>query len=512
MRRITEKLVWLAAIAGMITVLSIIALAEFQDSSQANETVLTSDTIPPASITNLKVKTYTSSYINWTWRDPPTADFAKVMVYINGKFKANITKGKQYYNATNISQDTLYTISMHTVDTSGNINKTWVNNTAKTATVYEEKAYSHLYEQMDKYKTGNTPRLIQSYVPTSTYNPYPGIYNAHVYDNDLAMLAFLIRGTPEDMRRAKVIREALLWAQNHDQDFNDGRLRDAYWSTDIKAPDGIHSSIIIPDSSTGNMAWTIIAWTTDYEKTGNKTSLNAAKRIGDWIYANTYDTRGAGGYTGGYAGWVPQKVYWKSTEHNEDVYVAFLKLYKITGNITWLNRSLHAKKFLQAMWNQSEGHFWAGTTEDGLTINKKLIPLDVNTWGMLTLGTKYNKSIGWIEKKFKITHHNFTGFDFNDDKDGVWFEGTAQASVMYQVNKSAAKSDYYKKELSRAQVLANNNNGKGIIAACHDGLTTGLEWTYPNALHIGAISWFIFAERSYNPYWNIRTSDRIPYT
>lgn len=509
MRRRTDKLVWLVVISGIITILSIIALAEVQDNSQV---VLTSDTTPPASITNLKVKTYTSTYINWTWKDPLTTDFARVVVYINGKFRTNITKGKQYYNASNLPQNTTYTISTHTVDTSGNINKTWVTNSAKTATVNETKAYLHLYEQMDKYKSGDTPRLIQSYAPTRTYNPNPGIYTAHVYDNDLAMLALLVRGTPEDMRRVKVIREALLWAQSHDQDFNDGRLRDAYWSTDIKAPDSIHSSIMIPDSSMGNMAWTIIAWTTDYEKTGNKTSLNAAKRLGDWIYTNTYDTRGRGGYTGGYVGWVPQKVYWKSTEHNEDVYAAFFKLYKATGNSTWLSRSLHAKKFVEAMWNQSEGHFWTGTTEDGVTINKNLVPLDVNTWGMLTLGTKYNKSTGWIEKKFKVTHHNFTGFDFNNDKDGVWFEGTAQASIMYQVNKSVAKSDYYKKELRRAQVFANNNNGKGIVAVCHDGLTTGMSWTYPNSLHIGATSWFIFAERSYNPYWNIRTSDRIPNT
>lgn len=91
------------------------------------------DTIPPASITGLKNISCGQDYINWTWKDPSNPDFAKVMVYINGKLKTNISKGKQYYKATGLAYNTIYKINTHTVDTSGNINKTWVNNSAKTA-------------------------------------------------------------------------------------------------------------------------------------------------------------------------------------------------------------------------------------------------------------------------------------------------------------------------------------------------------------------------------------------
>lgn len=91
------------------------------------------DAIPPKSITNLTNESYDSSYIIWIWKDPPDYDFSKVMVYINGKFKTNITKGTKYYIATNLTKDTLYTISTHTVDTSGNVNKTWRNHSARTA-------------------------------------------------------------------------------------------------------------------------------------------------------------------------------------------------------------------------------------------------------------------------------------------------------------------------------------------------------------------------------------------
>lgn len=87
----------------------------------------------PANITNLKNITYKPKYINWTWTDPKSANFAKVMIYINGKFKTNVTKGKQFYNATGLIPNTLYKISTHTVDTIGKINNTWVNKTARTA-------------------------------------------------------------------------------------------------------------------------------------------------------------------------------------------------------------------------------------------------------------------------------------------------------------------------------------------------------------------------------------------
>jgi hypothetical protein len=55
------------------------------------------------------------------------------MVFIDGKFKKNVSKGKRYYNATNFESNTKHTISTWTVDMNGNINKTWTNRSAWTA-------------------------------------------------------------------------------------------------------------------------------------------------------------------------------------------------------------------------------------------------------------------------------------------------------------------------------------------------------------------------------------------
>ena len=87
------------------------------------------DTTPPASITNLQNITGTT-WINWTWTNPPDGDFNYTMVYLNGTLKTNTSAS--FYNATTLNPDTYYEIGTHTVDKVGNINSTWVNQTTKT--------------------------------------------------------------------------------------------------------------------------------------------------------------------------------------------------------------------------------------------------------------------------------------------------------------------------------------------------------------------------------------------
>ena len=94
--------------------------------------IRSSDTLPPKSISALKNSTYAQYYIQWNWADPTDSDFSKVMVYIDGRFKTNVSRGVKYYNATNLIPGTTYTISTRTVDIAGNINKIWVNHSART--------------------------------------------------------------------------------------------------------------------------------------------------------------------------------------------------------------------------------------------------------------------------------------------------------------------------------------------------------------------------------------------
>ncbi len=100
-----------------------------------NPAVQVPDNTPPEGITDLRNITYSQMHINWTWTDPSDTDFKEVSIYLNGIFQSNVTAGMQYYNATELRPDTVYEISTLTVDRSGNINQTWVNDTERTAPV-----------------------------------------------------------------------------------------------------------------------------------------------------------------------------------------------------------------------------------------------------------------------------------------------------------------------------------------------------------------------------------------
>jgi len=98
----------------------------------------TSDNTPPAGVTHLVNISYLENHINWTWTDPADPDFANVSVWIDGQFKSSVPKGKQFYEATGFSANGEHKISTRTIDTSGNLNKTWVNHTARTAKTTSE--------------------------------------------------------------------------------------------------------------------------------------------------------------------------------------------------------------------------------------------------------------------------------------------------------------------------------------------------------------------------------------
>jgi PGF-CTERM protein len=104
----------------------------YNNNTTSNATMYIIDDTPPASITGLDNLTTEQSRIHWTWTDPTDSDFAEVMIYLNGTFKTNVSKGIRNYTATGLDPDTNYTIGTHTVDDKGNINQTWENDTART--------------------------------------------------------------------------------------------------------------------------------------------------------------------------------------------------------------------------------------------------------------------------------------------------------------------------------------------------------------------------------------------
>lgn len=337
---------------------------------------------------------------------------------------------------------------------------------------------------------------------------------AFTYDNAVAALAFIASG---DQQRAKQIVDALIYAQNHDRFYKDGRIRNSYRAGKLASPD---NRVPLPgwydakqgrwvedefqvSTHTGNVAWAMLALLGYYETYGGAPYLAAAEKMGEWVEENCRDSRGVGGYIGGFSGWEtkPKLLRYKATEHNLDLYAVFWRLYSITGNQAWKERAMAAKTFVLSMWDEGEGKFWTGTTPDGVTVNRDTIPLDIQAWAPLVLreeGKPYWRSLSYSEKQHRVGG----GFDFNEDRDRIWYEGTAQMAVAYQYTGQLDKSKTLISTLKAAQDASG-----GIPAVNRDGLTTGFSlptgepWFYFRRLHVGATAWMVLAERGINPFW-----------
>jgi hypothetical protein len=267
-------------------------------------------------------------------------------------------------------------------------------------------------------------------------------------------------------------------------------------------------------SDCGNTAWAILGLLNYWEAAGRPAEsphLAAAVRMGRWVDENAFSTTGPGGFTGGLVGFErpkQRKAPWKSAEHAIDLYSAFARLAAATGDKRFGACAEHAKRFVGAMWNPAGNHLWTGTREDGVAVNEKPIPLDVQAWSVLALRDpkRYGPAVEWAAKNCRVERPGggLLGYDFDTDRDGAWFEGTGQMALAYRLMGRPGPADEC---LTAVLTHGRAEDPAGAInAASRDGLTTGFvqawgPWTYYRRPHVGATSWFVLASLGYNPYW-----------
>ena len=149
----------------------------------------------------------------------------------------------------------------------------WVTNAAENK---DQSVIFYLDEIRYEKERLDEPRFLVSYELLPDDRPV--LKNtAFVYDNALALLAFLASGTEDGISRARLIGDALVYALDHDRFFTDGRLRNAYQGGDLILPPGWEphakrNTVRIPgwwdegskrwyedryavSTHTGNMAW-----------------------------------------------------------------------------------------------------------------------------------------------------------------------------------------------------------------------------------------------------------------
>jgi hypothetical protein len=349
---------------------------------------------------------------------------------------------------------------------------------------------------IDKYARGSTTRLVQSF----DGGPLKKFTDAVTYDDALFVDAMLADGSAADVGRAKVVGNAFLYVQAHDE-AGDGRLRAAYAPKPLRNP----RDVVVDDdtSDVGNMAWVGQALVQLYAATSNSAYLTGALAIAQWLETNTYDTRGAGGYTGGYTAH-GKKIAWKSTEHNIDIYAFFTMLAAESGQSEWTANAAWAENFVASMWDARDGRFYVGTLDDGVTPNKPFKPEDVNSWSYLAFANpRWAAAPSWDVTNLAVSENGFNGVSFcSGDRSGVWFEGTAHLADALELRDASGdpgQAQQYLSDIEYAQTNGPNGDGLGIIAASKTISDCDGD-KYFSSLHVGATAWYIMAAGAVNPF------------
>jgi hypothetical protein len=333
--------------------------------------------------------------------------------------------------------------------------------------------------------------------------------SAFVYDNALAVIALVACG---NVAGASTIGNALSLAVRNDRTFTDGRVRNAYRAGPVAgegAPalpgwwDG-QQNIWAEDpaqdgTSTGNVAWAALALLTLHQATKQESFLADAERLIDWVIANVSS---GSGFRGGFHGYDPQQVglTWISTEHNVDVYAAAAWLFRLTGERKYADAASQARQFLERAFDAD--HFLLGTKPDGSLADSGMLALDVQLWPWMAIP---DAPAQWRSAlNFAATHLAVEdGFDFNGDRDGLWVEGTAQASLAYRIAGDPVRSAQLLMTLeadrTRSGFLNATRAARVSTGLSIDPTKTEPDFFYFKRPHLGATAWATLAALAWNP-------------
>jgi hypothetical protein len=397
-------------------------------------------------------------------------------------------------------------------------------NSGNAVTVYMDEIYFDMPP-----RTG--PLFFPSYEPVSL-DKASSFINSYAYSYDMA-ITVLALACAGKTKQAENVADALLFAFENDRKFSarERGVRNGYASGNPVSFPGWYSETgkspfaklagtfdlaaniwkedFYSDSyATGNNAWILLSFLKMYSTTLNNKYLDAAFRLADYLQTLKDDVNG--GFRGGWDGFdnSQTKATYASTEHNIDLYSAFRQLGNIvkktdkTAAEAYYAAAEHAKQFVFKMYHAEDGFFYTGTTDDGVSINKSIHPLDANTWAIQSFysepGFDAEKVMLYIENNFRDPESGF--YKFSDKTSaGYWTEGSYQKIVSDRV---LGHTDKYQAQL--AQLNAEAKPDGSITAANIDGLKTGFyigdgsEWIYDHRVSVGATAWKALAELGVN--------------
>lgn len=332
---------------------------------------------------------------------------------------------------------------------------------------------------------------------------------AFSYDNALAVIALVACKKPAQARR---VAEALRLATSA------GRLRNVYRAGAVEnppLPNGWWSeadSRWVEDAyqmstATGNVAWVALAMLTMAAQEDDPRWRETAALLARWTIDHAHGARDVGGFTGGMHGFdgAEQKLGWKSTEHNVDLVAVFDALTAAEPQADWSRYRDEALAFVDAQWDISDGHFRIGTLPDGKTPNVDSGGLDAQLWPLLLREARddWRRSLEHVAQR----HGVGDGFDFNEDRDGIWTEGTAQAALAFAWLGREPEAQRALRYLEKQQAMRPADGY--LLATDRERITTGLainpqsdsaDFYYFQRPHLAASAWTVLAAAKWNPF------------
>jgi hypothetical protein len=271
-----------------------------------------------------------------------------------------------------------------------------------------------------------------------------------IYESALALRALLDRGTPDELRLARVIADTFVYALNHDNaglmlpEVNgSGGLHSGYSAGDIALRNAIGGGqagdarlsgftctipgsggfcLVLDGTTGGNNALAMLGLIQAFERFDDVNYLEAAREIGRWTAGTLEDTTGTGlgGYYFGFldGARINQGVQKnKSIENNADIFAAFSRLSQVErslGNASqanfWADKATVAGDFVMRLFDEERGRFYLGTIPVGTnpgpltpgpTVGSDVILvddfLDSNSFAVLALAPspRYRDAIDW---------------------------------------------------------------------------------------------------------------------
>jgi len=300
-----------------------------------------------------------------------------------------------------------------------------------------------------------------------------------LYDNALAAMVFMLH---DDYEKAEKIF-----------DFFNARI-----DSELKAGVGGFSQLRdrngVPNNHRwmGDNAWLLIALNNYKAQTGNTTYDELASEIEAWLLSlQDFD----GGLFAGYDA-NNRLLNYKVTEGMID---AFNAVQGYTSFHSHLLDFLEVHRWIDADRNLVS---WPGNPD-------YLYALDLHPWSYLIFNDYPVSSLSSAERYLTTqistaTGQEITGYCFDEDRDVVWLEGTAQMSLAFDWANMNTERDFYLSEMEKNLMESEKyTDAAGFPYASNHGTSYGGEMLWETAddkIAISSGAWYIFTKRSFNPF------------